>query len=191
MHERDLDNLEDWIRRLKVEYEIYFNGNRRRPPDDLRARVEKLAKRLSEAAEMTYSDRFRYNTLVARFYLYRDLWRRQMQDRELGLGPREEVAEREIAQASKPVRKPPERIRISIADPEAEEEKVRQLYQSLLSLRGMDPGTPLGISYQQFVKYIAGRTQNIRAKYGCPSVMFIVALEEDAIRFTAKPETNR
>src|SRR5213593_544172 len=92
MYEEDLTNLEDWIRRLKVEYTVFFNGHRKRPPEDLKLRVEKLVKKLSEAGSMAYSERFRYNTLVTRFYVLRDLWRRTLMSRELGVTARDRAA---------------------------------------------------------------------------------------------------
>ena len=58
MYDEDLTNLEEWIRRLKIDYEIFFNGNRKKPPDDLRLRVERLVKRLAESTDMSFSQRF-------------------------------------------------------------------------------------------------------------------------------------
>jgi hypothetical protein len=82
VYDEDLKHLEDGIRRLKIEYDIFFVGNRKKPPDELRMRVEKIAKRLAEATDMTISQRFLYNTLITRFYVYRDLWRRTQQEHE-------------------------------------------------------------------------------------------------------------
>jgi hypothetical protein len=186
VHDEDLANLEEWLRRLKIEYHIFFNGNRKKPPEDLRLRLEKLVKRLSECSDMSFSQRFRFNTLITRFYVNRDLWRRIMLDREMGAEMKTKVASG--ADISTPIAKlPGEAIRISITDPKTEEEKVQKLYDALLRLKGTDTKeTP--ISYQQFAKYIATRTLDIREKHGCSSVAYIIALEEGAIRFTAAAE---
>ena len=82
---------------------------------------------------------------------------------------------------------PVETVRISIADPKAEEEKVRLLYAGLLRIKRKDTQES-PISYQQFAKYIADQTQSIRARHNCSAVAFTIALEEDAIRFTAVAE---
>ena len=71
------------LRRLKVEYHIFLSGNRKKPPDDLRIRVERLVKKLSESSDMSFSQRFRFSTLVTRYYVYKDLWRREVQKREM------------------------------------------------------------------------------------------------------------
>src|ERR1044072_1878055 len=77
-----LDRLEYEMRRLKVEYDIYFNGGAVRPPIDTRGRVETSIKRIYDTRGMSFGQRFRYNSLVARYNVMRELWRRQTQSRE-------------------------------------------------------------------------------------------------------------
>jgi hypothetical protein len=178
----DLTNLEDWLRQLKVEYGIYFNGNRKKPPDDLRMRVEKLLKRLSEVSGMSCSQRFRFNTLITRYYVHRDLWRRTMKERELS-------KENEALNLPEPVisqDRPSEEITILIADPATESAKVRLLYDALTQLNRRSGKIVPAISYEQFAKFIGSQTQSIRGKFQCHTVVFTLALDENAIRFTAK-----
>src|SRR5713226_8927324 len=85
--EETLQFLEDGIRRLKIEYDIFFSGGVRKPPYDLRNRVDSLLKRIAEERKMTFAQRYRYNTLIARYSAYRDLWRRLTQAKELGISP--------------------------------------------------------------------------------------------------------
>ena len=188
MYDEDLVNLEEWLRRLKIEYHIFFNGHRKKPPDDLRARLERLVKKLSESSDMSFSQRFRFNTLITRYYVYRDLWRRTLLDREMGAEMKSEAAARSDISGSV-AELPSEAIRILISDPKIEKEKVQQLYDALLRIKGTDSKeTP--ISYRQFAKYIAARTQDMREKHGCSRVAYIIALEEGAIRFTAAAEDS-
>ena len=88
MYDEDLENLEEGLRRLKVEYHIFLSGSRKKPPDDLRIRVERIVKKLSESSDMSFSQRFRFSTLVTRYYVYKDLWRREVQNREMDLAGR-------------------------------------------------------------------------------------------------------
>jgi hypothetical protein len=189
VYDEDLSNLDEWIRRLKIEYEIFFSGNRKKPPDDLRIRVERLVKRLAETTDMSFSQRFRYNTLISRFYVYRDLWRRNQQDQE--------SAEREgkdqgrygkSAPGKAKEKSPPPGIQISIGNPETEEEKVQRLYDELLRMKGETPGGTLPVPYKQFAKYISSQIQGIKEKHRCASVLFRIALEEKAVKFTATPD---
>jgi hypothetical protein len=186
VYDEDLTHLEDGLRRLKIEYHIFFSGNRKLPPDDLRIRVENQIKKLTECSDMSFSQRFRFSTLVTRFYVYRDLWRRTTQSREMAISEKEAPAPKADT-SSKHAGRPAKAISISISDPKTEEEKVRQLYDALVDLKGKESRqTP--ISYQQFAKYIATQTSGIQKKHGCTKVAFTIALDEDAIRFTAAAE---
>src|ERR687884_152963 len=81
-----LARLEDDIRKLKVEFDVYFNGAAKRPPYDTKGRVETMIKRLADERNFTYAQRYRYNSIVARYTSFRDLWRRTIQEREEGRG---------------------------------------------------------------------------------------------------------
>jgi hypothetical protein len=183
VYDEDLENLEEGLRRLKVEYHIFLSGSRKKPPDDLRIRVERIVKKLSESSDMSFSQRFRYSTLVTRYYVYKDLWRREVQNREMDLAGGGESMPKAAAPTPSS-QTPSEAIRISISDPKAEEEKVRQLYDVLMRLKKKETQeTPL--SYAQFSKYIASQTMVLQKKYGCARVAYTIALDADALRFTA------
>ncbi len=183
MYEEELTNLDDWLRRLKVEYGVYFNGHRKKPPDDLKARVEKLVKKLSEVQNMSYSERFRYNTLITRFYVLRDLWRRTIMQRESASAAAAAAAAAQSTPAAASL------VRVSVSDPGSEEAKVRELYNALIGTRKKDAKEAAPISYQRFAGYISRQIQEIRQKQGCTGVVFTVAVEEGAIRFTATADT--
>jgi hypothetical protein len=189
VYDEELVNLDDWIRRLKVEYDIFFNGHRKKPPDDLRLRVEKMVKKLSECGNMSYGERFRYNTLLGRFYVYRDRWRRRLSERELGMEARAETAG-PITQTDK---RPPvstEPISVSITDPANDEDKVRYLYDTLLKFRSQNKKAAPMLPYDEFAKYIMNQTKGIKSKHHCASVKFTLMLEEGALRFTARADEN-
>ena len=85
--EEQLGRLEDDIRRLKIEFDIYFNGAAKRPPYDTRNRVETIIKRLGDDRTLSYAQRYHFNSLAARYIAFRDLWRRTLQGREEGRDP--------------------------------------------------------------------------------------------------------
>ncbi len=191
MYDEDLTNLDEWIRRLKVEYDVYFNGNRRKPPDDLRGRVEKLVKQLSEVTDMNSAQRFRYTTLITRFYVLRDKWRRTQQIRESAGGAFEAPRLRTpLSQHKRPADTGDGGAEISISDPAAEASKVRRLYEELLRVKGSHTRKNPDVSFEQFSEYIASQTRAIRKKCKCASVTFRIAMEEKSIRFTAKADTS-
>jgi hypothetical protein len=73
-----LSRLEDDIRKLKIDFDVYFNGSAKRPPLEARARLDSYIKRVADNRNLTYAQRYFFNTLVARFTSYRELWRRTL-----------------------------------------------------------------------------------------------------------------
>jgi hypothetical protein len=79
--DQQLSKLEDDIRKLKIDFDIYFNGATKRPPLESRARLESTFKRIADNRNMSYAQRYFLNTLTSRFTSYRELWRRQLKTR--------------------------------------------------------------------------------------------------------------
>src|SRR6185503_7602053 len=103
--------------RLKIEFDIFFNGGLAKPPHDQKYRVETTIKRLYDQRGMTFGQRFRYNSLVSRFNVYRELWRRHLKEREEG-GRERDV---EVAVAGE---RGFSRSTVRCTDPTAEPDKV-------------------------------------------------------------------
>jgi hypothetical protein len=76
--DQQLSRMEDDIRKLKIDFDIYFNSSNTRPPLESRARLESFIKRIADNRNLTSAQRYYFNTLVARFTSYRELWRRTL-----------------------------------------------------------------------------------------------------------------
>lgn len=76
--DQQLSRMEDDIRKLKVDFDIYFNGGSKRPPLEARARLDSYIKRIADNRNLSFSQRYLFNTLVSRFTSYRELWRRNL-----------------------------------------------------------------------------------------------------------------
>ena len=179
--EEDLNSMEDVLRRLKIEYQIFFNGSRKKSPEDLRLRLEKMSQQLSERSDMTQLQRFRYNTILTRYYTLRNLWRRTTQKMERGKEEKRDAPPASPVQGGKPSM---ETFCVSLSNPESEGAKVRNLYDALLNYRRKNSEN-ITFAYPQFEKYIKAQTQNIRKDKGCSCVTYTVSLEGDIVRFTA------
>lgn len=81
--DQQLSRLEEDIRKLKIEFDIYFNGNSKRPPLEARARLDSVIKRIADNRSLSYSQRYYFNALVSRFTSYRELWRRTLKAKGL------------------------------------------------------------------------------------------------------------
>src|ERR1700733_8398784 len=80
----ELNVLDSQLRRLKIEYEIFFSNPTKRPPTDIEWKVLSLLRKFSDGGRMSFSQRFRYNEMAQRYAIYSDLWRKKSRVREEG-----------------------------------------------------------------------------------------------------------
>lgn len=79
--DQQIIRMEDDIRKLKIDFDIYFNGGSKRPPLEARARLDANLKRLADDRNLTFAQRYQFNMVVSRFTSYRELWRRMLKKR--------------------------------------------------------------------------------------------------------------
>src|SRR6185295_9201280 len=82
--EQDLVALEGLMRQLQIEWEKFFAGVEKKPPTDLRSKVEALIRRYSNAEMRNNFERFRYQTLASRYATFNELWSKKLRAREEG-----------------------------------------------------------------------------------------------------------
>jgi hypothetical protein len=177
--DEELNKLEDDIRRLKVEYEIYFNGSSPRPPHDTLYRVETTVKRYSsDQSKLNFSQRYRFTSLVQKFAVNNQLWRRKLQEKEEGRSltgvPRRAAGQR----AADGV------VRVVCSNPEAEPEKVAELLRAMEEAKNR-AHEPEKLDAAAFQKLILSRTQQIKTKLGCDKVLFSVSVEDGKAKLKA------
>jgi len=76
--------LENEIRRLEAEFNMFFAGRLPRPPWETKARVAALIKKTDNSFIRNTADRFRFESLQNRHAKFLELVDRQMTNRELG-----------------------------------------------------------------------------------------------------------
>jgi hypothetical protein len=183
--DEQLTRLEDDIRRLRVEFDIFFNGAAKRPPYDTKGRVETLLKRLGDDRTLNYAQRYRYNSLCARYNAFRDLWRRTMQGREEGRDPisaarasqKREITETKVEPAS-----------FICGDPHHEVELIKNLYSSLIEAKRHCGEPTEDLSFPKFHRLIASKADGIKQQRGCDRVRFSVAVVDGHVSFRARAE---
>ena len=74
--DQQIGRIEEEIRKLKIDFDIYFNGGTKRPPLEAKARLESNIKRIADDRNLSYAQRYQFNSTVSRFTSYRELWRR-------------------------------------------------------------------------------------------------------------------
>lgn len=79
--EEQIDRLEEDIRRLKIDFDIYFNGGTKTPPHAARASLEARISRLNGDRTLSYGSRYKLNTMMSKYNSYRHLWRRRLREK--------------------------------------------------------------------------------------------------------------
>src|ERR1700731_5413278 len=81
----ELGTVERDIRQLKIEYDQYFGGGRKRPPTEIEWRIDQLVKRYAErGGELKFAQRFRFNNLSQTYAKYKDIFRKRTAQKEEG-----------------------------------------------------------------------------------------------------------
>ena len=180
--DEQLTRLEDDIRRLRVEFDVFFNGGSKRPPYDTKGRVETLLKRLADDRTLTFAQRYRYNSLAARYNAFRDLWRRTMQGREEGRDLAS-AARASAYQEARPTQV--EAVSFVCADAHHEVEVVKNLYDSLVEAKRRCGESTEDLSFPKFHRLIASKADGLKQQLGCELVRFSVAVEGGHVSFKA------
>lgn len=187
--DEQLARLEEDVRRLKVEFDIFFNGGAKRPPYDTKGRVETLIKRLADDRTLTFAQRYRYNSLVARHTSFLQLWRRTLQGREEGrdAASAARAAAHVAAEAAREAAPPPPTRTVSCADPHTDVPAVKQLFEALVEAK-RHCGDSDELSFPRFHHMIASKTDAIKEKLGCDRVQFSVEIKDGRVNLKAKAE---
>jgi hypothetical protein len=184
--EERLTRLEEDIRRLKIEFDMFFNGATKRPPYDTKSRVETVINRLGDDRTLTYAQRYRYNSLASRYNAFRDLWRRTMQGREEGRDPMANAratAKQEAAAAFK-------KTSFVCDDAHKDVELVKNVYSALMEAKKVC-GEPIeDFSFPRFHRLLASQADGLKERLGCKRVSFSIDVESGHVSFKARGEND-
>ncbi|MGC1483576.1 MAG: MXAN_5187 C-terminal domain-containing protein [Candidatus Acidiferrum sp.] len=195
--DEDLGQLERDIRQLKIEYDQYFGGGRKRPPTEIEWRIELTIKRYGErGGDLKYGQRFRLNNLTQTYSKYKDIFRKKTQQKEegkvqrhFGAAAKAIEAERARMSAPKPVETPapasPSAFRVTCSEPERETEKVDQLYQAFVQAK-QHAGEQTGkLSRSNFNEFVLKKTKDLRKQKNCRDVEYVVEIVDGQVKLKA------
>jgi hypothetical protein len=175
----DNDLFEKLLSELIIKYEQYFLGIEKREPLRLFAQVERLSRCHLPGSITNTTQKFRYNTLVARFVTYRQHWTRITRLIEEGKYSRDrfkmKIHERDREKPDKTT--PPSPI----------ESGVDQLFQQYLEARTACHLTVNGISKDLITAAIDKQRPLIIERYSCREVEFRVVIEDGKPKIKARP----
>jgi hypothetical protein len=197
--DEELGSLESQLRRLKIEYEIFFSNPQKKPPSDLEWKVLALLRKFSDGSgHMSFPQRFRYNGIAQRYAIYSDLWRKKGRIREegyrrpqdallavSGVRPEEREPEHKVygLNHASPNQSGP--FKVDCADPAAEREKVEKLFIALSDAK-KKAGENVSGSLESFNSFVQKKTDQLRKEHGCSKVEYSVEILDGKVKLTAK-----
>ena len=206
--DEELNVLETQLRRLKIEYETYFNNPTKRPPTDIEWKVLSLLRKFSDGGRMNFSQRYRYNEMAQRYAVYSDLWRKKSRIREEGYRrPQDAILSIQGVRDSeehKPQHHPVYGVSKAAAavagatagdalglktftmhESEAGREQLERLYDTLVTAK-KQAGENVSGSLESFSSFVQKKTEQIRKQYNCQDVEFSVEVANGQVKLKAK-----
>ncbi len=208
--EEELSLLDTQLRRLKIEYEIFFNNPAKRPPTDVEWKVLSLIRKFSDGTRMSFSQRFKYNEMAQRYAVQSDLWRKKMRIREegyrrpyeamlsvqgvragqereakhhpvYGLSRSAESGVAETAGSDRP-------FSVQCSGALAEREQVESLYLALSEAK-RKLGEEVSGNLESFATFVRKKTAEIRKEHNCQAVVYSVEVQDGQVKLKAKAKS--
>jgi hypothetical protein len=197
--DEELATLEKDIRQLKIEYDQYFGGGRKRPPTEIEWRIDMMVKRYSErGGELKFAQRFRFNNLSQTYAKYKDIFRKKVALKEEGKVQRHYGAAAKEIEAARAKKEAEEHVaaaaagagegkafRMTCSEPERETEKVEQLYQAFVQAK-QQAGEHTGkMSRSSFNEFVMKKTKELQNQKNCKDVEYVVEVVAGQVKLKA------
>ena len=195
--DEDLGTFEKDIRQLKIEYDQYFGGGRKRPPTEIEWRLDQLVRRYAErGGEMKFAQRFRFNNLSQTYAKYKDIFRKRTAQKEEGKVQRhfgaaakeieaarlKKEAEEHAAAAAAGGSQP---FRMTCSEPERETEKVEQLYEAFVAAKNTAGEATGKLSRSSFNEFVKKKTKELQKQKNCKDVEYVVETVDGQVKLKA------
>lgn len=196
--DEDLGQLERDIRQLKIEYDQFFGGGRKRPPAEIEWRIELIVKKYGErSGDMKYGQRFRYNNLTQTYAKYKDIFRKRLKQKEeatvrrhFGAAAKAIEAERaqRLAEANARYATAVAELstfRMTCSEPEKETEKVEKLFQAFVEAKRLAGENTSRLTHAGFTEFVRKKTKDLQAQKGCNEIEYIVETVDNQVKLKA------
>ena len=198
--DEELNLLDHNLRRLKIEYEIFFNSPNKKPPTDIEWKVLSLLRKFSDGNRMNFSQRFRYNEMAQRYAIYSDLWRKKTRIREEGFRrPQDAILSIQgVRETEREAQHPVYGVSLAArgsftvqcSDATKERDKVESLFQALMEAKKKNGESVTdNASLDSFASFVRKKTDQIRKQSGCVAVEYSVEMQDGQVKLKARAKT--
>ena len=199
--EEDLARIEEGIFRLQKEWERFFSGQERKAPFESKQRLERLVRRYVGVEIRNNIERFRFQTLTAKYNTLSDMWNRRLraieEGRPLSSVQLKQVREAEAlaapslsalpsAPGSRSIETPaPGRTEIRLSTLREDDQGVKDLFEQFRAARGSVGESE--VKFESFRKLIAQQRTRLLEEKDAVAVDFRIALQDGKVALKAKP----
>ncbi|HTO71740.1 MAG TPA: MXAN_5187 C-terminal domain-containing protein [Myxococcota bacterium] len=182
--DEELDELDQGLKRLRVEYDQYFLGILKRPPEVLQGRIQKLITKYSNETLRKTHQKFRFNQLNSKFQIHRQQWGRTLRQIEQGtykghlFRARLHERERGISDATpSPASRAPE--------PTARPGAIDKLFDALVAAKKRAGDAAPAPDRAKLDEIVRKQTAALKEKHPGAKVKFRVAIEGNKAKLVA------
>jgi hypothetical protein len=200
--DEELDLLDQQLRRLKIEYEVFFNNPAKRPPTDIEWKVLSLIRKFSDSPRMSFPQRYKYNAMAQRYAIQSDLWRKKMRIREEGYRrPQDAIlsvqgvhraAEVEqkhavygLTRSVDAAAAASQSFAVRYSGAAAERDQIQFLYKILVEAKKKS-GEKVSGDLDSFAAFVKKKTSEIRKQHSCEAVEYSVEMQDGQVKLKAK-----
>jgi hypothetical protein len=195
--EEDVEVIERSIRQLQIEWDKFFGGLEKKPPNELKTKVEALIRRHANAEIRNNTERFRYQSLTAKYNTLNELWSKRLRAKEEGrpmgvhglkadvLPPPPPPAAAAKSPAGAAARRAPENAEVRVQSLDRDAKAVRSLYERFLAAR-QAAGENAPVKFDSFQKLIGQQTSRLISEKGGQAVDFRLETRDGKVSLKAK-----
>lgn len=199
--EEDLARIEEGIFRLQKEWERFFSGQERKAPFESKQRLDRLVRRYVGVEIRNNIERFRFQTLTAKYNTLSDMWNRKLraieEGRPLSSVQLKQVREAEAlaappapvvpsAAGSRSIETPgPARAEIRLSTLREDDQGVKDLFEQFRAARASVGESE--VKFESFRKLIAQQRTRLLEEKDAVAVDFRIALQDGKVALKAKP----
>lgn len=182
----DLGALEKLLKRLAVEWEMYFSQAIAWPPNQRIAEIEAIIRHYTKEPPARTAERFRFNALVHRYHTRSELWARKRRSlEESGLIARRRAVRR--GEAVEETSADGTFLSATARGGRPTGPQLRELYSVFRQARQSRGESTSDISYRRFAERVSSSLERARSKGAGRDVELRVAELGGRVKLVVKP----
>jgi hypothetical protein len=197
--EEDLARIEEGTFKLQKEWDRFFSGQERKAPFESKQRLDRLVRKYIGVEIRNNVERFRFQSLTARYNTLSDLWNRRLRAIEEGRHPSsmqlKQVREAEEKLAARDESPSPlaarngngsaARSEIRLSTLREDDAGIRDLYEQFKTARASVGEAE--VRFESFRKLISQQRARLLDEKDAVAVDFRIAVQDGKVALKAKP----